>query len=59
MWEGAVDGPVVEELVDQGVGVSYHLFQCLGYFIYLLIKGQKFCEDVHIWGSTERKGGNY
>ena len=39
--------------------MSYCSIQCLGYFIQLLIKGQKFSEDVHIWGFTEEKGKKY
>ena len=56
---GPVHGPVVEEL-DQGIGVTGELLHhpMQGNFIQLLFKGQNFSEDVQMWGSTERKGGN-
>ena len=58
--ERPVHGPVMEE-VDQELGVTGELLchPMPGTFIQLIIKGQKFNEDVHILGSTERKGENY
>ena len=42
-----------------GVGVTDKLLHhpMPGYLIQLLIKGQNFHKDVHIWGSTEEKKG--
>ena len=36
--------------------MAYCLIQCLDYLIQLLIKSQKFHENVHIYGSAEEMG---